>query len=823
MKSKVSPLALGGVLALCAAILGFAWWTLTSTDSEQESIAEVESSVGAPTSGARVETAHPSKSIAAGDASTAGARVALADDAHPRALPQVEFELRSCSDLPLAGARTVLRRDEEVLGSKKCDASGMARFDAGDGRAKLIVIAKGIPAFVRDVSLTAGHQLIVLERGSAVSGRVRVAKEGSVADVELVLTSDRPLIDDSDWPEAVRSALELESRDKLQLVTHTNESGQFEFTGLGSPWSGKLEVGEAHELVAVSGTAWTQGADSIRLDDPVEGLVLDLAALERARGHVVASAGGPGIARASVSGFFSFESAAGAAESCTANFDGRTKSDGSFALPIHPRSGFDSKEMAKGSPWPALKSATLTLDGGEGIPRRRLDFSGAQLPESFDFGELVLARGSTLQFVTDDAQAQPVAGAVGRLDGERSEPTDETGHSSILYAPGTSRPLTVSLNGYRDAKLDVPKEVSDALRVVLTRTNCLTVIVHNPDDQPAVGIQVVVAGQRQGGQRGNGRNRANVQRTDAKGAACFSDITPAVPFTVTVRDAMSASVAERTVTLAADEWSTLEIPIPNALLSFSGVVRDEQGLALAEAGVDFTDMQGGNRASTSAHSDADGHFEFSGLSNPVGILRVRKSGFAPLSLPDFQIPPPGVLADIRLERGLRLSLHVVDPRGAPVYAENLRLELAGERPFQGRRTSDSEWEFTNLPHVGVTAIGTVGSHEYRHEVEPLNGNQEFLVPAQGGLEVTLRLNTSVLHSTVRIWVRSRDDRRVTPNQTMTAETLQTRTFAPLLPGEYLLSVSQFVPDDQHGNWITLGAVQHVTIAEGVNQRLGIER
>ena len=207
----------------------------------------------------------------------------------------------------------------------------------------------------------------------------------------------------------------------------------------------------------------------------------------------------------------------------------------------------------------------------------------------------------------------------------------------------------------------------------------------------------------------------------------------------------------------------------------------------------------------------------------MGTLRVRKTGFAPLSLTQFQIPALGVIADIRLERGLRVTLRVVDSRGAPVRGENLRLEMPGERPFQGRRTGDNEWDFSNLPHVTMTAIGSVGSREYRHEMEPLNGNQDFLVPVQGGLEVSLRLQPALLQTTIRISLRARDDRRVAPAQSLTGETLQTKTFAPLLPGDYQLVVMQMSAEGGRGNWTPLGAAQQVTIREGAILRLEIER
>lgn len=816
MKSKLPPLALSAALAACVGVLGLAYWMLTSNGGSAAPEASFEPASLDSSHQPHVAPTQPVAPKVGANAAGDGSRVAFVDESAARVLPQVEFEVRTSLDRPLAGARLLLFRSEEVLGKRECDAAGLAHFDADGGSAQMIVVAKDVPATSRSVTLAAGRQVITLERGVFVSGRVRTVDQSSLEGVRLTLTSDRPLVDESSWPAEVKSEL-----DKLHLVANTNDSGQFEFTGLGSPWSGKLELSETHELLAVSGVSWTPGSDSIRLDDPIEGLLLDVAALPMARGRVVLSAGGPGAEHASVNGSLTFEQAIGDEEAISANFNGRTDKDGRFALPIQRNDSNGPGDPRQRSPWPQLRAATLSIDGGENIPRRRLELSGAQLPENFDFGELVLERGGTLQFIVVDALAKPLAGAVGRLDGERSEPTDENGHSSIAYAPGVNRPLSVSLDGYRDGRVDVPKEVSDALNVVLTRTNRLTVVVTGPDEVPIVDVAVQVSGQVPQNRRGRGR--ANEQRTDGQGKTTFSDLPVGTPTRVSVRDAIGGVVADQSITLGAEEWRTLPIQVAHALLAFSGVVRDEAGLALAEASIEFGVSQGRNNNNVSTRSDADGRFSFSGLNNPVGTLRVRKSGFAPVTIVDFQIPPPGVIADIRMERGLRLTLRVVDERGAPVRGENLRLELAGERPFQGRRSTDNEWDFSNLPRESMKAIGVVGAREYRQDIEPLNGNQDFRVPVQGGLEVGLRLDPALLQAPLRIVLRARDDRRIGLTQNLEPVAFQTRKYEPVLPGEYQLNVSQFQQTDQRGEWVNIGATQKITIAPGASQHIELER
>jgi hypothetical protein len=251
-------------------------------------------------------------------------------------------------------------------------------------------------------------------------------------------------------------------------------------------------------------------------------------------------------------------------------------------------------------------------------------------------------------------------------------------------------------------------------------------------------------------------------------------------------------------------------------------VRDELGLALAEASVEFLQGSRNRPQSVGRRSDGDGMFEFSGLSQASGMLRVRKTGFAPLTVPDFQIPADGTLVVLRLDRGLRLVLSVVDERGRPIRADSLRLEMPGERAVQGRR-SDDAWQFSNLPRTSMSGVASVGNREFRQAIEPLNGDQEFRVPAQGGLELTLRLQPASQFLPLRLNLRARDDRRVLVTKTLTQDALQTALVEPLLPGEYTLNVVQFVRDGQRADWVVLGSTQRIKIPADGNLRLEVAR
>jgi hypothetical protein len=194
-----------------------------------------------------------------------------------------------------------------------------------------------------------------------------------------------------------------------------------------------------------------------------------------------------------------------------------------------------------------------------------------------------------------------------------------------------------------------------------------------------------------------------------------------------------------------------------------------------------------------------------------------------VTLSEFRIPPPGIVADIRMERGLRLSLRVVDERGTPIRADRLWLEAAGERPFQGRRSDDNGWDFSNLPRAELLAVAVVNSRDYRRAIDTLNGDQDLRIPVQGALEVTLRLDPALLGSNMRLMLRARDNQRVVHSSKVEPTPYQTCKFELLLPGEYTLALSQYVQDGQRGQWANVGQAQRVTIAPGGAQRLEFVR
>jgi hypothetical protein len=140
------------------------------------------------------------------ESESANARITLVDESLAVVLPQVEYELRSSNDRPIVGARALLRRGEDWLAVRLSNESGVVHFDAGAGRAQLLLVAGEAAPVSLDVPGDAGRHLVVLERGFAVSGRVRLVGSGTLANIELELISDRPLVDESNWPPEVRAA-----------------------------------------------------------------------------------------------------------------------------------------------------------------------------------------------------------------------------------------------------------------------------------------------------------------------------------------------------------------------------------------------------------------------------------------------------------------------------------------------------------------------------------------------------------------------------------------------------------------------------------------
>lgn len=817
------PKFLGAIVLVSAALIAFIAWSFLAS-SETTAREELEIATPAvPGDAPRGEGATSLATVGEAHASNVGAesRVMLPGSSGEGPQPQVEFELQGHDGKPLDAARAWLAYAGSRVVQVRADAAGVVRFDAAPGQGLLLVGARSQPPLSRTVATDAGRQVIQFDRGVAVSGFVRF--EGELSGVELRLVSDRPLVDETSWPAALRATVDLDDDERLRVNARTDDEGNFEFRGLSQPWSGRLEIVSGHEIVAVSGGVWSAQSRSIRLDDPIEGLRIDLVDLPIARGRVVRVAGGEGVARAELSGTLTFDPLPGQEESARASIDGRTDDQGRFAIALRRRDRLP--QPLKSSAWPALRQVSLRIDAGAESPRVRLELGEDQVPANLDFGELVLEPGAKLSFMVSDVEGKALAGAVARMDGQRSEPSDAEGRGTLAYVPNQVRPMAVSLEGYRDAFVTLPAEVTDVVRVTMERTNHLTVRVSDPDDSPAVGVRVAVRSDSGPVRRTENRRGRDLSRsTDEQGRAEFFDLTANVPLTVSVRDSFGVTLAQQTATLQEQGSVEIQLALPRRLYSFEGIVRDEQGLALADATVELQDPTQGDRSIVDEDTDASGRFRFEGLSSPTGVLRVRKGGFSSLTIVDFTLPPAGVVAELRLERGLRLKLRVVDVHGTLVAADALRLESPPDRPVAGQRGENSEWSFANLPRTTMVAVGIVGKREYRREIEPLAGDQDFQVPAHTTLEVELRLEADTIRDRVQLVLRANDDRRAVFVHNLRRELLQTTAFAPLRPGRYTIYVQRWQPDaGKGGEWVRVGAAQAVQLEDGRNPTLELAR
>lgn len=813
------PKFLGAIVLVSVALIAFiAWRFLASADATAREDLALPTSAAledGPRSERAVSLEHASETH--GPVASADSRVMLPGSSGEGPKPQVEFELLSDDGAPVAAARAWLAYGGNRVDQALADAAGLLRFDAASGHGLLVIDSRARPLASRAVGTDAGRQVIQLDQGVVVSGFVRF--DGELSGVELRLVSDRPLVDDATWPAALRAKIDFDDDERLRLSASTDDEGKFEFSGLSRPWSGRLEVTSGHEIVAVSGGIWSPQSRSVRLDDPIEGLRIDLVQLPIARGRIVRVAGGEGVARAQVSATLIFDPLPDQNEGAQASIDGRTDEFGNFAIALRRRDRMP--RPMKLAAWPVLRQASMRIDGGVKLPRVRLELGEDQVPANLDFGELVLEPGANLSFLVTDVDGKALAGAIARMDGQRSEPTDAEGRGTLAYVPSQVRPMAVSLDGYRDASVTLPAEVTDVVLVTMERTNHLIVQVSLPDGLPAAGVRVVLRSDRGSVRRTENRRGREVARsTDERGRAEFFDLTAHVPLAVSVSDSFGGKLTQQTATLREQDQVEIQLALPHRLYSFDGIVLDEHGLALADATVELQDPKYGERSIVDEETDASGRFRFEGLSSPSGVLRVRKSGFSPLTILDFTLPPAGVVAEVRLERGLRLKLRLVDVHGALVAGESVRLESPPDRPVPGQRGENSEWSFANLPRTTMQAVAVVGKREYRRDIEPLQGDQDLAVPAQTTLDVNLRLEPDTYQNRLQLVLRANDDRRAAFVQNLRREPFQTVSFSPLLPGRYMLYVQRWQPDDQKGGeWVRVGAVQTVQLQDGHNPAL----
>ncbi|MEZ6197326.1 MAG: carboxypeptidase-like regulatory domain-containing protein [Planctomycetota bacterium] len=559
----------------------------------------------------------------AGPASSSAAPVSTAPTRDEgRAAPLV-LSLRDPGGEPLADARLLLHRAEELLADLRADADGRVRRAGAPGRATCLIELPGRALFSREVPL-GGQVEVVVPGGAIVGGRVTVAGGLPYREVALELHPGRPV--EPELPPAIRALVRPDPERAAVLRTTATPDGRFAFTGLPEDFRGSLALGPGFGFADRE----SYFHRSLTIEAPREDLELALVALPLVRGRLVHGRDGAPVPFHDVRVLF-----AAAATGSGTSLGERSDEDGRFAVTVTAPDFADLR--------------LLVPHGGAMIERR----PPAVFRDTHDFGDVVLGETETWRFRVVDAQGAPVGGAlIASGDSVRTRATDPEGRGRLDDVGPDLRSVTVGAPGFRSRSCEV--RLGEEQTIALERANRLVVrllelpaglvrpevVITGPAALLDRGFAETIAFETTGlsaisreGPDGAVRLTAS-RRPD--GVFVFEGLAPEVAFRVEACDLAGQILAARDeVRLAGTEHRELDLAFDAANLRVTRLtVLDPGGRPVPDAEI----LRRGAEDEAPLFADDEGRAVLVRPRGPGPDLLVSAEGRRPLALADRDVP-----------------------------------------------------------------------------------------------------------------------------------------------------------------------------------------
>ncbi len=749
-----------------------------------------------------------------------------APKARPKAAPEksksiLEIEVQKADLTPVAEARVVVFRNDEVLGSGKTDEKGVVRFDGFTGAAMVVAAPANSPPFITDLPNSEGKQRISLPGGAMVAGVVRVNGNLPAQPLQLSLWTDRDTDHDAILPAAVRKIIGAGRSHWRHLQAITDDAGRFQFRGLPTAWSGNLTFPRGYAT-----DSDRRGFKRTRtLKHPDSNVVLELLRLPRVSGRVVGGPDRKGLARARVG--FSYASE----ESGAGGRNVKTDESGRFQVTI---------------PLVRYTRATLTAAGPRGLRRREIQID-LPLERDRDVGDIAVGSLTEVRLLVKSKDGRPLTGVVavaGRNAQVHSPPTNEHGKIRLRVAED-EKDVTVAAIGYEARKVALPKPTPDPLTVILQRSTKLTVRVECPGGNlGGLSLRVetkkrafatehggpeqthLAAGASEWGDGTVGSIGIQVHyNLEPKGIVMVPDVLPHVLVRLAAWNPISGEIAVREVRLDPGEWKEEHMVLSKPPRKLSGLVVGPDGKPLQGAVVKAT---GDDKRRVEERTDKAGRFELKSIFRSTVHLLLSKSGYAPRSFRDYPLPAEDRPCRFMLHPGSTVKLTVVDTLGQTPEDTDVSVSLPGFEPWQKKKPfryiylEKGKGVVRGLPPGPVTFKVEIGGKIYDF---PHDSNREFAtlkVPAHGRVRVgyDLPMKRSLSY---RI--------RLVPEESKGAEVVHWIAgtgrdivrFPAVLPGRYTVLCDYPDENSETETYLTLPARGKVVVEAHRESRIELKR
>jgi RNA polymerase sigma-70 factor (ECF subfamily) len=645
------------------------------------------------------------------------------------------IEVVEADGRPASGIAAAIVDARSSVKALTAGADGCIRIEASREPVEIIVGRPDLFPLRVPLVLEPGPHRIELPPGRAVSGRVRVDGAPPAEPIVLRLfTTPSPLAGLEPVAEIAR-ALGCEKYDSFSLALETSADGSFRASGLPDGWYGSLQVPRIYTLPDAPPNSF--GNQSLALESPAEGLVIDLERMKGLRGRVVEAGDGQPVSNARLMARAEWSPSGNTTEiGTTADASGR------FEMPLSTVE-FRSIRFTTVTDAESRGSATATF--------RRED-----LGPDLDLGDLLLERPPSrdLALLVRDPQGNPIPKALASAGDLVSAPTDGEGRTALAAVPLATKEMEVAAHGFWGKTIALPEAIDRPLEVELEPGNELAVDVEGiPADLAGrIALHLVcteppfanlgdhwlpgwlVRSVTVGGCWSASPAEGVVNCACAEdGRLVLEDLRPGLPVKLRLVGGFQDVLLETDVEpLGRSEHRRVSLRHPEPKCVVAGRTLADDGTPLPRVRVT---LRRGEKDTDSRGSDGEGRFTFS-LQQP-GVLDLTATK------PGWVAEPRAVVADgasdasveVRLQRSRPVAIDVLDPHGNRVPTARLEVRPpAGYLAQFPREDRAGRFHFDDLPPVPSRLRILLAGDVLERPIDPLVPEISIEVPAYGRIE-----------------------------------------------------------------------------------------
>jgi hypothetical protein len=628
------------------------------------------------------------------------------------------------------GARVLVARGDELLFDGTSDENGEVALDADGEEAQLVARSSGRPLETWTVRLDSGLHELELAEGAQVSGKLVCENDADVGGIRLQLECDRLLLPTDPIPDVVWDAMGLQPIHLGVLFSKTEQDGSFEFPGLPATWSGYLQLVDGWHVRSAGQGVVESLVGRVRLEAPVDDLLVVLAARATLRGRLLAASDRSPLAGASLCASLR----APEEEEPEMLFE-KADGEGRFVLP---------------STHEAISVLELRLGGrfAESLPI--LELEGPAVPLDGELGDILVTGVRDLRFLLHESDGTPIRGGLARAAGIQSEPTGADGQSVLHWLPTSARLLWAEAPGFVPVEVELGLAPPDPMRIQLERAASLEVHLIPPGDARLDQFKVVVR-REEGVAAGPIRDKLQqmayvglsslptgdlwnaplssylvATAPEPDGVATFRALAIGVPLELEVRGLTGPEVYQRRTLepFRVGETRRIRIALGEGLVVFRGRVVDEGGQPLARAGLQ---MDGAILGWT----DERGAFLFYLVNAGPGTLILQHEACSTLFLHDYVVTD-GQEVEFRLRPARNVTIEVVDGAGSPVPQAEVWILQEGF-VTNTNRIGENRHVASSLTDNVFQIETRVGGRKYLQEHSSDRAEARVVVPVHGSV------------------------------------------------------------------------------------------